>query len=387
MIILFSLSAFGIFLVFIGYPLLLFVMSWLRPLPHHRDPSYTPTVTLIIACHNPGALLQRKIDNSLALDYPPEKLSILIVSDGSTDGTAETLKTLTNPRIRGITLERHDGKAAALNKAIELAASETLVFSDVDALLPADTLRILMSHFADPSIGGVCGQRVLIKGEAALHDAQASYVGWDSRIKQLESQIGSTTSNDGKLYALRREAAGVIADGVTDDLYAALGAINRGWRFVFDGEAHALVPTPAKSPEHEITRRRRVVARSLRGIFLRRSALDPRHSGFYAVALLINKVMRRGLPLMLLLLLFANLWLAAESSVLAALLAVQLAFYGLAGLGHLHRNWRGPLGPIARRSSYLLLGMLGTGLGVWDFLRGRSITAWTPLKDQLHRQD
>lgn len=357
-------------------------MSRLRPRPHHIDDSYTPTVTLIVACHNPGPLLLRKIDNSLALDYPPEKRSILIVSDGSTDGSAGYLRTLNKDAVRGIVLERHDGKAAALNEAISLATSDILVFSDVDAQLPADTLRTMMRHFADPTIGGVCGQRVLTKGEAALHDAQASYVGWDSRIKQLESRIGSTTSNDGKLYALRREAAGPIADGVTDDLYAALGAISRGWRFIFDGEAQALVPTPAKSPDHEISRRRRVVARSLRGIYLRRAVLVPTDFGFYAVALIINKLMRRGLPITLVLLFFANLWLAFASTAFAAILAAQMAFYGLASLGALRPKWTGLLGLIARRSYYLLLGMLGTSLGVWDFLQGHSVVTWTPLKDQ-----
>jgi cellulose synthase/poly-beta-1,6-N-acetylglucosamine synthase-like glycosyltransferase len=336
---------------------------------------------LIVACHNPGQLLEQKIDNSLALDYPPQDLSVLIVSDGSDDGSPEVLQKRVSKRVQGIALQRHDGKASALNVGIERATGELLVFSDVDAQLPPNSLRILARHFADPSIGGVCGQRVLTRGQAALHDAQDTYVSWDSRIKQLESSIGSTTSNDGKLYALRREAAGPIADGVTDDLCAALGAISRGWRFIFDPDARALVPTPAKSSEHEISRRRRVVARSLRGLFLRRALLNPTRYGFYALMLLINKVLRRLLPLLLALLLFTTLWLAIGSWPFRLLLAAQLGIYGLAVFGAFRPQASGILGANARRAYYLLLGMLGTSLGVWDFLRGRTVITWKPIKD------
>ncbi|NEX16292.1 MAG: hypothetical protein C1943_06600 [Halochromatium sp.] len=386
MLLLFTMSLMGILLVFIGYPMLLLVLAKARPNPHLIDARNTPKVVLIVACHNPGELLQRKIDNSLALDYPLDKFSLLIVSDGSNDGTADRLQQLGSTQVRGIALEPHDGKAAALNVAIEQAtgeaATDILVFSDVDADLPPATLRSLVRHFADSSIGGVCGQRVLTRGQAALHEAQASYVSWDSRIKVLESRIGSTTSNDGKLYALRREAAGPIADGVTDDLYAALGVIGRGWRFIFDPDAQARVPTPAKSAQHEISRRRRVVSRSLRGIYLRRSLLNPFRYGFYAIALLVNKILRRLLPLLLILLLITSLGLAADSLLFALLAALQMLVYGLAIASALDWNLPGPLGTISMRAHYALLGMLGTFLGTWDFLRGRTVTTWRPIKDQ-----
>lgn len=386
MLLLFFISLFGILLVLIGYPLLLFVLAGLRPTAHRTDSSHTPPVTLIVACHNPGTLLADKVANSLALDYPEERLSLVIVSDGSNDGTAESLQRLTSERVHGIALQHHDGKAAALNVAIEHVInnhpSEILVFSDIDARLPTDALRKLTRHFADPIIGGVCGQRVLAIDEAALHQAQASYVSWDSRIKVLESKIGSTTSNDGKLYALRREAVAPIADGVTDDLYAALGAIIQGWRVIFDAEAHALVPTPAKSPQHEISRRRRVVSRSLRGIYLRRTALNPLRFGFYAIALLVNKILRRMLPLFIALVLITSLILALDYWLFAALAGLQLIAYGLAVLVGFGLRLPGRLGTATGRAYYALLGLLGTSLGVWDFFRGRTVITWQPIKYQ-----
>lgn len=380
MLLLFLISATGILLPLVGYPIALLVLAKLRSRPHRTDPGFEPTVTLIVACHDPGELLERKIANSLELDYPSAALSLVIVSDGSTDGTPERLRALRSNRVHGIALEPHLGKAVALNHAIGLATGEVLVFTDVDAQLPADTLRKLARHFADPQIGGVCGQRRLDAGGANLHDAQASYVSWDSRIKRLESQIGSTTSNDGKLYALRRETAEPIADGVTDDLYASLGVIARGWRFIFDASATALVPTPARSPAHEITRRRRVVARSLRGIYLRRRVLQTSHRGSYVAALIVNKVLRRCLPFLLITLLVSNLALASSSVWFALTLIPQLALYGLAAVGASMPQLAGPVGKLARRAYYVLLGMFGTALGVWDFVNGRTFVVWNPLK-------
>lgn len=300
-----------ILLVFIAYPAILLILQRFHARPHRIDPAYTPTINIIVACHNPGRLLEAKITNSLAIDYPPSAFSVLIVSDGSSAGTAEALQPLDSDRVHGISLRQHAGKAVALNKGIEQANAEVLLFTGVDAQLSEDAPRNIGAHFADPAIGGVCGQRVINPGTAILHDAQAYYVGWDSRIKNLESKLGSATSNDGKLYALRRAAAGPFADGVTDDLYASTGVILNGFRFGFDRRAIAFVPTPPHSPTHEITRRRRVVSRSLRGLFLRRAVLNPYRFGGYAFGLLINKVLRRLLPFLLALLLVSNLALSA----------------------------------------------------------------------------
>jgi glycosyltransferase involved in cell wall biosynthesis len=383
--VIFILSVCGIALPLVGYPLMLLFVQAIRSRQHHIDSDLTPSVSVIVACRNAGDLLRDKITNTFALDYPRDSIELVVVSDGSTDDTETLAQGCGDPRLRFRALDRHRGKAAALNEAMIIARGEILVFSDVDARLAPGALRELVRHFADDSVGGVCGQRVLERERQSLRDAQASYVGWDSRIKLMENRIGSITSNDGKLYAVRASAAGPIAEGVTDDLYAALRVIAKGWRFIFEPRAIALVRVPARSPEHEISRRRRVVCRSLHGLRLNRELLNPRRFGVFALALGINKGLRRLLPVFLLTLLLSNGILALDDPVWRWPLLLQLGGYGLAMIGALAPSWRGPIGSLSRSAWYFVLGNVGTWLGLWDFISGRTVVRWDPNKGGVDR--
>ena len=192
------------------------------------------------------------------------------------------------------------------------------------------------------------------------------------------------TSNDGKLYAVRRSLFRPIAPGATDDLYACLSIVEQGRHFVFEPRARAWIRTPSRNPAHELVRRRRIVARSLRGIFLKRALLNPLRHGSFALQLFVNKVCRRLLPLFLVLLFGTSLALTLlephAAWALAALL-LQLGFYALA-LAHLVlARKRVPLiGALASVAYYFCVGNLGTLLGLADFLRGREAVKWDPVK-------
>jgi len=377
---LFALSLIGIALPLIIYPLLLLVLDALRARPTASGGLGKAQVSLIVACRNPQKLLGEKIANTFALDWPADALELIVICDGSTDDSASTLSAWRDARLRFHCFPEHRGKAAALNQGLAMARGDILVFSDVDALLATDALRLLTRHLADEAVGGVCGQRVLADEGKVLRDAQASYVDWDSQIKLLESRLGSVTSNDGKLYAVRATAARPFAEGVTDDLYAALQVIAQGWRFVFEPGARALIRVPARSPEHEIARRRRIVCRSLTDILQCRQVLDPRKFGFFSLALLVNKVLRRLLPLFLALLLVSSGVLAVDSLFWGGFFALQLAAYGLALLGAALPRLPGRRGKLTRKAYYFVLGNMGTALGIWDFLRGRQVLRWEPNK-------
>src|SRR6185503_6107908 len=214
--------------------------------------------------------------------------------------------------------------------------------------------------------------------------AQERYIAADSALKRAESRLGSVTSNDGKLYAVRRSLFRPIAPGATDDLYSCLSIVEQGRRFVFEPRARAFIRTPSRNPSHELSRRRRIVARSLRGIFLKRALLNPLRHGSFALQLFVNKVCRRLLPLFLVLLFGTSLALTLLEPhapwALAALL-LQLGFYALA-LAHLVlARKRVPLiGALASVAYYFCVGNLGTLLGLADFLRGREAVKWDPVK-------
>jgi len=374
-----SVSAAGILLVFCLYPMLVVGFGWLRRGQEEAVAGPVASASLLVAVRNAEALVEEKVKNALALEAPAG-LQIVLVSDGSTDGTAARARAAGAGRIDVLELAEHRGKAHALNLAVERCHGEILVFSDVDALLAPEALARLLARFADPRVGGVCGQRVIGEQGGELDLAQQRYITADSALKHAESRLGSVTSNDGKLYAVRRDLFRPIAAGATDDLYACLSIVEQGRRFVFEPRALAFIRTPSRNPAHELVRRRRIVARSLRGIFLKRGLLNPLRHGSFSLQLLVNKVGRRLLPLFLALFLVTSFALAPSHPILWAVVALQLAFYGLA-LSHLALRTRlARLGRPASVAYYFCVGNLGTLLGLVDFLRGREAIKWDPIK-------
>jgi cellulose synthase/poly-beta-1,6-N-acetylglucosamine synthase-like glycosyltransferase len=241
-------------------------------------------------------------------------------------------------------------------------------------LLAEDALEHLLGHFADEDVGGVCGQRVLGEPGPFLGGAQGRYVSMDSLVKKIESVNGSITSNDGKLYAIRKECFRPIPGTVTDDLFVGMNVVAQRKRFIFEPRARAFIRTPSRGTAHELSRRRRIVARSLTGIFLMRRLLNPLRFGRYSVGLAINKVTRRALPVCMLAILATSALLAASSMVLQVLLWLQVAFY-VTALSHLALRRK-----VTSVAFLFCLGNLGTLLGLVDFLRGKRVAKWEPLK-------
>jgi cellulose synthase/poly-beta-1,6-N-acetylglucosamine synthase-like glycosyltransferase len=381
-ILLFCTSAAGTLLTFGLYPLCLRTLGALRA-PPRATPSSSgrpaPSASMLVAVRNAEQLLAAKLENCHGLRCPGA-LEVVFVSDGSTDRTAEVLRSVRSPRVRALDIPGHLGKAAALDQAVRCSSGEILVFSDADALLAEDALEHLLKPFDDPRVGGVSGQRVILEERGDLVDAQRGYIAADSGIKRAETLLGSTSSNDGKLYAIRRSLYRAIEPGATDDLYNCLSVVEQGQRFVFEPRARAFIRTPSRNARHELARRRRIVARSLHGIAAKRSLLNPLRHGFFSVQLLVNKVLRRMLPLFFAGLLVASAVLSVEHAWARVVLAAQLAFLALAAA----RRWLPACGPLGQASSlayYFCVGNLGTLLGVLDFLRGRVTVKWDPVKN------
>lgn len=373
----------GAVAAFLSYPLAMRIAAvWLLS-PRTAVDDDTPSVTVLLAVRNGAEMLRDKIHNTLTLDYPQERLNLVVVSDGSTDETTAILETEQSPRLKWERLATHRGKDEALNVGLPLCDGEILVFTDLDAKVEPGALRALVGHFRDPLVGGVCGQRLIGTDRADLDQAQSDYITADSYIKRLESQLGSITSNDGKLFAVRRCLCRPIPPGVTDDLYRCLSVVAERFRFVYEPRAVARIRTPSRTASHEVRRRRRIVARSLCGIFKHAELLNPCRYGLFSVGLLTNKVLRRLLPLGLLGLLVSSALLASVS-VLALLVLLVLAGAGALAVGYplLCRGVTAASRPcrLSGAAFYLCVGGLGTLLGVWDYLSGRTVVRWEPQK-------
>lgn len=369
--------------VFAVYPcLLLFKKAPPRQINvQNQDTASQPTVTMLIAARNGERLVKDKINNCRALTYAKDKINFIFFSDGSTDKTLDLLNTHKFDAMTVLYDEQHIGKAKALNRAAEYTQADILVFSDLDAILVPDAITQLTKHFAQPNVSGVCGQRAIASDTGALKDAQKKYIKLDSWIKVQESKLGFLTSNDGKLYAIRREHHSPIAEGVTDDLYSALAVINQGKQFVFEGQAKAFIKTPSRNSKHEISRRRRITCRSLTGIAMFPALLNPFKSGFFASGLFINKVMRRLLPVSLLLLFASNLMLIPVHLLFKISMILQCGFYLVALFAPFVTKLPNKLTKLFNAIHYFVLGNIGVLLGMLDFVRNKRVIKWEPVKN------
>ena len=261
-----------------GFPLLLMLRSLRRRPCAKRD--VTPTVSLIVIAHNEETSIADKLDNVLSLDYPPDRLEVIVGSDGSDDATHAIVAQYAN---RGVVLCEfsRQGKIPALNATIPRANSEILVFSDANSMFLPDALRQLVRPFADPCVGAVAGnQRYSSDHGNAASLGERLYWGFDRQLKRMQSVAGNVTSATGAIHAVRRELVYAVPPGVSDDFVISTRVIAQGYRLVFEPEAIACEAV-APSDAAEFGRKARVIARGLRGLWAVKELFNPLRYGFY----------------------------------------------------------------------------------------------------------
>lgn len=374
-----------------GFPLLVLARARLRPRPHRTD-DITPTVSVIIAAHDEAASIGARVDNLLALDYPADRLEVVIASDGSTDGTVEEARRRGDDRVRVLDLPR-TGKASALNAAVAASTGEILVFSDANTAYATDAIRRLVRNLADPEVGGVAGNQVYLPDVAttdtgapvsgtAIGVGERSYWDFDRLLKEAESLGGSVISATGAIYAVRRELFVEVPDGVTDDFVTSTRVIAAGRRLVFDGSAVALEPV-ASSSGREYRRKVRIMTRGLRGVAVARRLLDPRRYGFYALQLLTHKVLRRLMAVPLLLIAATSLALWDEGPVYRLAVIGQAVVYGFGAIGLALRDHRAGRRPWFAIPAFFVLVNVASLHAAWNLLSGRRIDRWQPTRGAL----
>lgn len=379
----FFFSVLGFLLVFLFTPLLVWIVYLIKGKKTVKHSSTHLSVSLITVAHNAEDLIVDKIKNSLLVSFPSDNYEIIIFSDGLTDRTENKVKPFIGKSVHFLSSPCHEGKISGINKAVRHSTGEIIVFSDADAILDSNAIINLVKNFADPEVGGVCGKNIIYETNKKLKYAQSVYMKFDIVLKKLESQIGSIASNTGKLYAIRRNLFQPMHQAVTDDLYVCLSIVKQNYRFIFEPEASAYIKVPARSSMHEVERRRRIVSQSLRGMFLNKEVLNPLKYGVFSVNLFVNKVIRRCLPFLLFLLFFSSLFLSFYNQFIKTVLFLQFAFYILAFSYQVLFQYIPQIRVVSRLASvayYFCLGNFGTLLGVCDFLMGKQVGKWEPIK-------
>lgn len=363
--------------VYVGYPLLLWFLAQVRRRSVLTE-EITPSVTLIISAFNEAAVIQRKLDNSVALAYPANRLEVMVVSDASTDGTDRIVEQYAARRVKLLRMAARGGKTAGLNAAVEKARGTIVVFSDANILYDKEAITRLMRNFADPTVGCVTGDsRYLSHQPSAAHVQETTYWSYERFIRACESRLGSTVGGDGAIFAIRRRLYTPLAPDAINDLVTPLQIVARGYRAVFEPEAVGYEPSVGRL-DGEFRRKRRIVNRSWRGVMSVPGILNPWRVGMFAWQVWSHKVLR-WLVLPLVILAAAGCFLAApfgfpyQLGALGFVLSLALAGIGLLVPDRIGRVARFPQGML-----YFYVVNLAATLGVVSALTGRVDVLWTP---------
>jgi len=374
----FWISALLIFYTYIGYPVLIFLLGHLFSRPVRKN-SYTPKVSVIVAAHNEERDLAVKLDNLLSLDYPMEKLEVIVASDCSKDGTDDIARSYAD---KGVILHRQDehlGKTYAQQQAVKVSTGEILVFSDATTIYEADALRKIVRSFADSNVGCVAGQLVYVdRSSTSVGRGCRSYWGYEKFLKRCESQIGSLIGVSGCLYAVRRSCQARLANQMIDDFVIATEVHLQGLRTVYEPDAVSNEDTNNRGRD-EFRMRVRVIAQTLRALNRYREVLSiPRH-GMFAFQMISHKVLRYTIPFFLSSLFVANWFLLSAEEFYRYIFVGQVAFYlsGLIGWGADRLKIK--IGFLSV-PYYFMLVNLASVAGFVRFIAGGTQVVWDPLR-------
>lgn len=364
---------------YVGYPLVLWLMTRLRrnrptgaapALP--QDPQQVPFVSLVIAAYREESVILQRIFNALLTDYPADRFEVIIGCDGNEDLTGDLVRTVEDSRVRLMQFEHRRGKPSVLNDCVEAARGDIVVFSDANTFYEPRAIRRLVRHFVDPTVGGVCGQLKLIDPETG-NNVDGMYWKYENFLKKAEGEWGALLGANGAIYALRRSLWKPIPPhALIDDFLIGMRIHMSGHRLLFDAEA---VATEEAAPNmgDEFHRRTRIGAGGFQSLTWLWPLLNPAY-GRVAFAFWSHKVLRWFCPFSMAVALAANVFLLHEP-VFQAMFVLQLLLYSAALIGR-RTAGRG----IAARSLRLVSMFVDMNVallcGFWRWLRAPQGGTW-----------
>lgn len=378
MILFFWLCFFLIVYVYLLYPLFTAMLSLLLN-KDVKKVSILPAVTIVTSAYNEEQHIKETIENKLKLDYPKEKLEIIVVSDGSTDKTDEIVQQFKDCNVSLLRQEPRQGKTAALNTAIPKANGEIIVFSDSNSIYSKNALKELAANFADNSVGYVTGKMIYTNPDGSIiGDGCSAYMKYENLLRRIETLIGSVVGVDGGIDAIRKELFSPMRADQLPDFVLPLKVIEQGYRVVYDPSAllneHAL----NKSAD-EYKMRVRVSLRALNAIKDMKHLLNPAKYGLFAWQLFSHKVLRYSVFILLIAMYISNLMLISKGSFYSAALLFQNIFYASAFLG-LYLERKGINLKIFYIPFYFCLINLASAHAFWKLLNNERQVTWVPRR-------
>lgn len=364
--------------VYLLYPLIVHGLSRLLGRPVRRGKGLRPTVTVVITAYNEEKNITAKIRNVLGLEYPPELLEILVVSDGSSDGTDDLVRQQATERVKLLRVEGRVGKTACQNEAVAEAGGEIVVFTDATTYIKPDALTLLMENFADQGIGCVAGLLVYRgKGRDLTSAGGVSYWGYEIALRSAESRLSTLIGVSGCLYAVRRSAYRPIAPTLISDFLIATRMREQGLRTVLDERATCIEETLDRSKQ-ELSMRVRVALRSIDAMVSEGRFLNPFVDPVYAWQLWSHKLLRYASVYFILVMLGASVALVQHAFYRWALAAQLIGV--AAGMTGFMLDVSGRRVGLLSKPYYFLLTNLASVIATVRFLRGHRIVTWNPIR-------
>jgi len=363
--------------LFVGYPVLALTMGVVRQKRHRVDDSFRPTVTFIISAYNEEKDIREKLENTCHLQYPKDKLEVLVISDASSDQTDAIVREYEHEGISLRRMAERGGKTVGLNAVVPSATGEFIVFSDANAIYQPDAIEKLVRNFCDPAIGCVTGDSQYINVEdSSAGKSEKTYWDYDRLLKVKESRSGSMVGSDGAIFAIRKELYAPLRPEDINDFVLPLLIVSLGYRCIFEPEAVCEEGGTSHWRE-EFRRKIRVVNRSWAGLWRVKQLLNPFRYGWFAIQLFSHKLLRWLTPLFLFSLLVSSMSLISVSSFYLVMAFAQLGGYTIGILGMASEKLSNS-NRLVSVGAYFLLVNAASVLGIIKGLRGNTITIWNP---------
>ena len=387
-IVLFWVSLMLVFYTYLGYGILLMVLLKVKKLFFRSpepdfDQEYIPSVTLLVAAYNEEQDIAQKIQNSLSLDYPADKLRFLFVTDGSNDRTSEIVAE--HSEVELLHQPERKGKIAAVARAMAFVKSEITIFTDANTMLNPQAIRNLVRHYQNPQIGAVAGEKRIMSpdNDAAAGAGEGFYWKYESTLKKWDSELYSVVGAAGELFSIRTSLyEHVPADTVIEDFYMTLRIAQKGYRVLYEPEAFAL-ETPSANSREELKRKIRIAAGGIQAIVRLKALLNPFKYGLLSFQYISHRVLRWTLtPMALLVVLICNIILALQGLFFyQVLLLGQLLFYSLALLGYWLESKKIKLKAFFVPYYFFMMNY-AVYVGFFRYIRGSQSVLWERAKRQ-----
>lgn len=381
MILLFWISLFLLFYIYIGYPIAVSLLAGRVDKPIAKDPSYEPKVSILIPAYNEEMAIADTICNKLELDYPKDKLEIIVVSDESSDKTDEIVQALAEQEaevnIRLFRQSPRNGKTSGLNLIVPEAKGEILVFSDANSIYDAKALKALMSNFADAGVGYVTGKMVYVNANGALvGDGCSAYMKYENWLREYESRLGSIVGVDGGVDAMRKNLYQALNADQLPDFVQPLKVVEQGYRVVYEPEA-LLKEQVLDDAANEYRMRVRVSLRALWAMHDMKQLFNPLKFGRFSFQLLSHKLFRYLAFIPQLILLLSNLFLLSSGVFYVFFCLAQVLFFVLAWQGHCHQEEANKPVWLSLPYYFTLLN-ISSAQAALRYLKGEKQVIWNP---------